>query len=56
MMALLKNGHDPDVKNTYNRMPLLLAAENGHKEVVKLLLATDSVDLNSKDKDGRTLC
>jgi ankyrin repeat protein len=31
-----------------------LAAENGHEAVAKLLLAKDGVDVNFKDKDGRT--
>jgi hypothetical protein len=38
MMASLKNGHGLDSKDTYGRTPLLLAAENGHEAVVKLLL------------------
>jgi hypothetical protein len=36
-MALLKNRHNPDVKDTYDRSPLWWAAENGHETVVKLL-------------------
>jgi len=35
-------------------MPLLLATSNGYKAVVKLLLAWDNIDLNSKDKFGAT--
>lgn len=34
--------------------PLLLAAGNGHEAVVKLLLAKDVVDPDSKDKFGQT--
>jgi hypothetical protein len=33
IMALLKNGHDPNAKDTYDRTPLLLAAESGHEAV-----------------------
>jgi len=33
---------------------LLSAAENGHELVVKLLMAREDVDVNSKDIDGRT--
>ena len=38
IMALHKNGHNPDVKDTYGRTPLSWAAEHGHEAVVKLLL------------------
>jgi len=36
-------------------MPLLLAVSNGYKAVVKLLLARDNIDPNSKDKFGAIL-
>jgi ankyrin repeat protein len=35
-------------------MPLSWAAQRGHEAVVKLLLATGEVDVESKDNDGRT--
>ena len=54
MIALLKNGHNPDVKDTFGRTPLSWAAENGHEAVVKLLLDKEGVDPDSKAKDGRT--
>jgi ankyrin repeat protein len=38
IMALLKNRHNPDVKDTYDRSPLWWAAKNGDEAVVKLLL------------------
>ena len=46
---------DPDSKDTkYGQTPLSWAAENGHEAVVKLLLARDGVDPESKDNSGRT--
>jgi hypothetical protein len=48
MIALLKNEHDLDSKDTYSRTPLSYAAGNGHEAVVKLLLEKD-IDLDSKD-------
>src|SRR5436305_14807866 len=47
IMALLKNRHNPDVKDTYGRTPLWRAAENGHEAVVKLLLEKGA-ELESK--------
>jgi hypothetical protein len=44
MVALLKNEHDPNVKDSYGRTPLWYAAQGGHEAVVKLLLAADGVD------------
>jgi hypothetical protein len=54
IIALLKSGHDADLKDSYGRSPLSWAAGNGHAAVVELLLARDGVDPDSKDTDGRT--
>ncbi|RYP44175.1 hypothetical protein DL768_009323 [Monosporascus sp. mg162] len=54
IIALLKNGHHPNTKDTYGRTPLSRGAENGHVAVVNLLLKQDSVDPDSKDNDGQT--
>ena len=51
VMALLKNRHNPDVKDTYGRTPLWLAAEQGHEAVVKLLLEKGA-ELEAKDEGG----
>ena len=53
IMALLKNRHNPDVKDTRDRSPLWWAAANGHEAVVKLLLE-QGAELESKDRYGRT--
>jgi hypothetical protein len=53
IMALLKNRHNPDVKDTSGGTPLSWAAENGHEAVVKLLLEKRA-DVESKDKYGET--
>ena len=43
-----------EIKNGYSRTPLSQAAENGHATIIKLLLKTGKVKLNSKDSTGRT--
>jgi hypothetical protein len=53
IMALLKNKHNPDVKDTFGRSPLWLAAENGHEAVVKLLLEKGA-EVESKDQGLQT--
>ncbi|KAI9774751.1 MAG: hypothetical protein M1839_001618, partial [Geoglossum umbratile] len=49
IMGLLKKEYNPDLQDSYGRTPLSWAAEKGHETVVKLLLATEKVDLDSKD-------
>jgi ankyrin repeat protein len=54
MIALLKNGHNPDVRNSYARTPLSYAAERGYEAVVRLLLEWADVEADSKDRWGQT--
>ncbi|KAI9776598.1 MAG: hypothetical protein M1839_009502 [Geoglossum umbratile] len=53
IMGLLKNGHNPDLQDSYGRTPLSWAAENGHEAAVKLLLATEKIDVDSKNSYNR---
>ncbi|KAL6722043.1 hypothetical protein ACLMJK_001148 [Lecanora helva] len=51
---LLRRGADPLVGTSGNRSPLHLAAEEGHLEVVRLLVQQPSINLDQKDFVGRT--
>lgn len=53
-MLLATAGVAPDSEDKYGQTPLSVAAENGHRIVVKLLLAEDAVDPSSRDKYGWT--
>ncbi|KAI9763767.1 MAG: hypothetical protein M1840_009092 [Geoglossum simile] len=48
MMGLLKNGCNPDLRDSYGHTPLSWAAKRGHEAVVKLLLERGA-ELESKD-------
>jgi ankyrin repeat protein len=49
--ALLSQGVDVNVKDSYGATPLHWAAYQGHKDVVKLLLAKGA-DVNAESEDG----
>jgi hypothetical protein len=46
---LIKDGHDPDCKDSYGRTPLSRAAAYGHEAVVRLLVARADVEADFKD-------
>ena len=40
--------------NSHRRTPLILAVQNGHEAVVRLLIERDGIDINAKDKGEQT--
>ncbi|KAF8415383.1 ankyrin repeat-containing domain protein [Tirmania nivea] len=48
------SGQNPAPRNMERRTPLHAAAQFGHKDVVRLYIDVQNVDLNDMDKDGRT--
>jgi ankyrin repeat protein len=52
--TLLQSSDNNDLKDSFGWTPLSLAAKNGHEAVVKMLLETGKVDVNSKDIRGQT--
>lgn len=52
---LLKHKHvGVNAKNLCDRTALMDACENGHVQVVRFLLTLDNVDVNARDRAGRT--
>ena len=49
----IQSGADVNVRNKYGVTPLLMASQNGHAEVVKLLLAAKA-DVNAAMTNGVT--
>jgi ankyrin repeat protein len=54
--ALLSNVNKVDVnaQNSNGQTALMLAAKNGHKEVVEVLLATGKAEINAQSKNAQT--
>lgn len=48
-MFLIQKGYDLDTRDSWGQSPLVLAADNGHESVVKLLL-DKSADLESESE------
>jgi ankyrin repeat protein len=49
----MKDGINPDSKDSSGQTPLVYAIKNGHKAVVELLLAKNSISINTEDNGGR---
>ncbi|EAW17215.1 Ankyrin repeat protein [Aspergillus fischeri NRRL 181] len=54
MKMLFANGFEPEAQTDTGRTTLSIAAEHKQLEVIRLLLSTGKVDVNSKDQAGRT--
>jgi ankyrin repeat protein len=54
IIVLHKTRHDLNVQDSYSQTPLWWAATNGHAAVVRLLLATGKVNVDSKDSLDQT--
>ncbi|QYS94840.1 ANK_REP_REGION domain-containing protein [Trichoderma simmonsii] len=52
--AILEYNAFPDPRDSHNATPLLYAARNGHKDVVRLLLAANNIDPDTRDNRCRT--
>jgi ankyrin repeat protein len=51
---LIENGIDVNQQDKYGQTALWWASENGHKEIVKLLLDHKEIKVNQQDEDGRS--
>ncbi|KAM3502736.1 hypothetical protein MY10362_004646 [Beauveria mimosiformis] len=51
---LLEDCQNIDQRDQSDKTPLIYAAESGRESIVRLLLATEKVDINAKDHCGQT--
>ncbi|KAF7177619.1 hypothetical protein CNMCM7691_005948 [Aspergillus felis] len=54
MKMLFADGFEPEARTNTGRTPLSIAAEHKQIEVIRLLLSTGKIDVNSKDQGGKT--
>lgn len=54
VQRLLENNAELKSKNNYNQTPLSLAAEEGYKAIMKLLLSQDDMATDSRDEYNQT--
>merc|ERR1711997_1402135 len=54
IMRLIRQGADKDYQDGYGNTALIIAAENGHKDLVKKLINVVGVDVNLAKSDGTT--
>ncbi len=55
LKRLIKRGADPNAPNDWKTTPLGIAMQKGHMAIADYLLEQDSVDVNIRDDDGKTL-
>jgi len=51
---LINAGADVNCKDIFNNTPLHYSSQNRHKRIVQILLSRPSIDLNSKNNEGKT--
>jgi len=54
LVELLKNSADVNMTGPFGYTALHASAQNGHREIVSLLLATNRCDINVQNEDGDT--